>query len=114
MDMMNKVIEIDLNKDYPEYKPEKVYMLRRPDGTRIFDGEFYCKNVMTAIRRFCKLVPECQYIYDEAKEYGAFSSDSPFAPEGFDMLPKQHDGCSIYVMEESYYIAAIIYPSYDE
>lgn len=109
--MMNKVIEIDWNKEEDiNWLPEKVYMSRRPDGTRIFDGEFYCKNVMTAIRRFCKLVPECQYIYDEAKEYGAFSSNSPFAPEGFDRLPQQHDGCSIDAMEESYYIAAIIYP----
>lgn len=111
---MNKVIEIDLNKEYIEYKPEKVYMSCRPDGTRIFDGEFYCKNVMTAIKRFCKLVPECQYIYDEAKEYGTFTSNSPFAPEGFDRLPQQCDGCSIDVMSESYYIAAIIYPDYDE
>lgn len=76
---MNKVIETDLNIEYTEYKPEKVYMPHRPDGTRNFDGEFYCKNATTAIRQFCKLVPECQYIYDESKEYGAFTSNSPFA-----------------------------------
>ncbi len=109
---MNKVIEIEYGKEeLTEYKPEKVYMSCRPDGTRIFDGEFKCKKAITAVKRFCRLVPELSCLLDDSKEYGIFTQDSPFNVVGYGRLSRDFDSASIEdTGDDSYYIAAIVYP----
>lgn len=105
---MGRLIKIDRDVE-TIWRLENVYVDIRPDGTKVFDGEFECKTPLTAVKRFCKLVPELGDLYRDAKQYGVFGDDSPFNVAGYGVLSLDFDSASIEEFSGSWYIAVILH-----